>query len=145
MYWKLAQEIMKKKYLEAFMKMTEVFAETSEAQRLKVAACLIKNGNPIAFGVNGTIPGWSTNICEDENGNTKADVVLHAEIQALNKLRKVNESSIGATLLVTHACCLRCSHEVVDAGITKVYYRHDYRCSEGIEYLKSSGIQVYKM
>ena len=136
---------MKKKYLEAFMKMTEVFAETSEAQRLKVAACLIKNGNPIAFGVNGTIPGWNTNICEDEHGNTKADVVLHAEIQALNKLRKINESSIGATLLVTHACCLRCSHEVVDAGITKVYYRHDYRDSSGTEYLKKNGVLVEKI
>ena len=127
------------------MKMTEVFAETSEAQRLKVGACLIKNGNPIAFGVNGTIPGWETNKCEDEHGNTKSDVVLHAEIQALNKLRKINESSVGATLLVTHSCCLRCAHEVVDSGITSVYYKHDYRCSEGIEHLKKSGVQVYKL
>ena len=53
---------MKSKYLNAFMKMTEVFAQTSEAKRLKVGACLIKNGNPIAFGVNGTIPGWETNV-----------------------------------------------------------------------------------
>ena len=136
---------MKQKYLEAFMKMTEVFAETSEARRLKVGACLIKNGNPIAFGVNGTIPGWETNECEDENGNTKADVVLHAEIQSLNKLRKINESSVGATLLVTHACCLRCAHEVVDSGIVAVYYKHDYRCSDGIEYLKKNSVKVYKL
>lgn len=136
---------MKKKYLDAFMKMTEVFAETSEATRLKVGACLIKNGNPIAFGINGTIPGWSTNECEDSDGNTKADVVLHAEIQALNKLRKVNESSVGATLLVTHSCCLRCSHEIVDSGIVKVYYRHEYRTTEGIEYLKANGVEVEQL
>lgn len=136
---------MKEKYLKAFMKMTEVFAETSEAKRLKVAACLIKNDNPIAFGINGTIPGWSTNQCEDEDGKTKSDVVLHAEIQALNKLRKVNESSVGATLLVTHACCLRCAHEVVDSGIKIVYYRHPYRCTEGIEYLKKNGVEVYRI
>lgn len=127
------------------MKMTEVFAETSEATRLKVGACLIKNGNPIAFGVNGTIPGWHTNACEDENGYTMNEVVLHAEIQALNKLRKINESSIGATLLVTHSCCLRCSHEIVDAGITHVYYRNEYRCDEGIKYLKENGVVVYKL
>lgn len=136
---------MKEKYLKAFMKMTEVFAETSEAKRLKVAACLIKNDNPIAFGINGTIPGWSTNQCEDEDGKTKSDIVLHAEIQALNKLRKVNESSVGATLLVTHACCLRCAHEVVDSGIKTVYYRHPYRCTEGIEYLKKNGVEVYQI
>ena len=136
---------MKQKYLDAFMKMTEVFAETSEATRLKVGACLIKNGNPIAFGINGTIPGWSTNECEDSDGNTKADVVLHAEIQALNKLRKVNESSVGATLLVTHSCCLRCAHEIVDSGIVKVYYRHEYRTNEGLEYLKANGVEVEQL
>lgn len=136
---------MKKKYLDAFMKMTEVFAETSEATRLKVGACLIKNGNPIAFGINGTIPGWGTNECEDSKGNTKADVVLHAEIQALNKLRKVNESSVGATLLVTHSCCLRCAHEIVDSGIEKVYYRHEYRTTEGLEYLKANGVEVEQL
>lgn len=136
---------MKEKYLKAFIKMTEVFAETSEAERLKVAACLIKNGNPIAFGVNGTLPGWNTNVCEDEDGSTKADIVLHAEIQALNKLRKINESSVGATLLVTHACCLRCAHEVVDAGVSTVYYRHPYRCTEGIEYLQKNGVEVYQI
>lgn len=136
---------MKEKYLKAFMKMTEVFAETSEATKLKVGACLVKNGNPIAFGVNGTIPGWESNICEDEYGNTINDIVLHAEIQALNKLRKINESSVGAQLLVTHSCCLRCAHEVVDAGITHVYYRNDYRCNDGIKYLKDSGVIVYKL
>lgn len=136
---------MKEKYLKAFMDMTERFAETSEATRLKVAACLLKNGNPIAFGVNGTLPGWKTNICEDENGNTKADVVLHAEIQALNKLRKISESSVGAILLVTHSCCLRCSHEIVDAGIKTVYYRNEYRSDEGIEYLKANNVEVIKI
>lgn len=136
---------MKQKYLSAFMRMTEVFAETSEATRLKVGACILKNGNPIAFGVNGTIPGWYTNVCEDEDGNTKADIVLHAEIQALNKLRKISESSVGATLLVTHACCLRCSHEIVDAGITKVYYKNEYRCDKGLKYLIKNGVSVEKL
>jgi dCMP deaminase len=136
---------MKDKYLKAFMKMTEVFAETSEAKRLKVGACLIKNGNPLAFGVNGTLPGWYDNVCEDSEGNTKADIVLHAEIQALNKLRKINETSVGATLLVTHACCIRCAMEVVDSGITKVYYKHDYRCDDGLKYLKKNGVVVYKI
>lgn len=136
---------MKEKYLKAFMRMTEVFAETSEANKLKVGACLVKNGNPIAFGVNGTIPGWESNVCEDADGNTLNEIVLHAEIQALNKLRKINESSIGAQLLVTHSCCLRCAHEVVDAGITHVYYRNDYRCDDGIKYLKDNGVVVYKL
>lgn len=135
---------MKTKYLMAFMEMTEVFAQTSEATRLKVGACLIKNGNPIAFGVNGTIPGWYTNTCEDGEGKTTDDV-LHAEIQCLNKLRKVNESALGATLLVTHSCCLKCAHEVVDCGIETVYYRNTFRSKDGLEYLEENGVKVIKI
>lgn len=135
---------MKQKYLNAFMKMTEVFAETSEATRLKVGACLIKNGNPICFGVNGTLPGWHTNVCEDQDGNTSTDV-LHAEIQCLNKLRKIHESATGGTLLVTHSCCIRCAHEVVDAGIEKVYYKHEYRSTDGLDYLRANGVEVIKI
>ena len=135
---------MKTKYLMAFMDMTEVFAQTSEAKRLKVGACLIKNGNPIAFGVNGTIPGWKTNDCEDESGNT-TEFVLHAEIQCLNKLRKIKESADGATLLVTHGCCLKCSHEIVDSGVVKVYYRNDYRSTEGLDYLRANNVEVIKI
>lgn len=135
---------MKDKYLKAFMKMTEVFSSTSESKRLQVGACLIKNENPIAFGVNGTIPGWHTNACEDEYGRTH-DAVLHAEIQALNKLRKISESGVGATLLVTHSPCIRCAHEIFDSGIVSVYYKNEYRDMGGIEYLKSKGVLVNKL
>lgn len=134
---------MKYKYIEAFMDMTERFALTSEANRLKVGACLLKNGNPVAFGVNGTPPGWPTNECEDANGKTKPEV-LHAEVQALNKLRKIGESSIGMVLLVTHSPCIRCAHEIVDAGIVEVIYKYDFRDSSGVDHLKKNGIKVIK-
>ena len=45
---------MKDKYLSAMMDMTLRFAETSEAQRLKVAAMLVKRGSILAIGINGT-------------------------------------------------------------------------------------------
>ena len=135
---------MKKKYLEAFMDMTLRFAQTSEAKRLKVAACLIKNGNPICFGTNGTPPGWPSNVCEDEDGNTLPEV-LHAEVQCLNKLRKINETSIGATLLITHSPCIRCCREIVDAGIQQVFYKHEYRDLTGVQYLKDNGVIVEQM
>lgn len=135
---------MKERYLTAFMDMTLRFAQTSEAEKLKVAACLIKNGNPICFGTNGTPPGWPSNVCEDEDGNTLPEV-LHAEVQCLNKLRKINETSIGATLLITHSPCIRCCREIVDAGIQQVFYKHVYRCDEGLKYLKANGVEVERI
>jgi dCMP deaminase len=136
---------MKQKYINAFMEMTERFAQTSEANKLKVGACLIKNGNPIAYGINGSLPKWHTNACEDENGDTIVGDVIHAEINALNKLRKIGETSIGATLMTTVACCIRCAHEIVDAGIVKVYYRDEYKNQEGLKYLKDNGVVVHKL
>lgn len=135
---------MKSKYLKAFMEMTEVFANTSEAERLKVGACLIKNGNPVCFGVNGTLPGWHTNCCEDEQGNTH-EAVLHAEVNCLNKLRNINETAKDALLLVTHSPCIRCAHEIVASGVKAVYYKHNYRSDDGVAHLKEAGIVVEKL
>lgn len=134
---------MKKLYLDALMDMTERFAQTSAATKLKVGACLVKNENPICFGVNGTPPGWPSNVCEDEYGNTLPEV-LHAEVQCLNKLRKISETSIGGILLITHSPCIKCCREIVDSGIIKVVYKYEYRDMTGIQYLKQKGIEVVK-
>lgn len=125
------------------MDMTCRFGETSQSTRLKVGAMLMKDGNPIAWGVNGTRAGWHTNVCEDSEGNTTKDV-RHAEIAALDKLRRSSETSVGATLFVSHSCCLPCAVEIVEAGVMEVVYRHDYRDSTGIDYLLEKGIIVSK-
>lgn len=135
---------MKLKYRLALMDMTVRFGLTSESTRLKVGAMLVKDGNPIACGVNGTRAGWHTNVCEDSEGNTTKEV-RHAEIAALDKLRRSSETSVGATLFVSHSCCLPCAVEIVEAGIKEVYYREDYRDLTGIHYLMDNGVSVTQM
>lgn len=135
---------MKQKYIDAFMDMAIRFGQTSESKRLHVGAMLVKGDNIISHGVNGTRSGWYTNVCEDENGNT-TPAVRHAEIAALDKLRKSHETSVGATLFVSHMPCLNCAVELVDAGIVKVYYKHEYRLTDGVEYLLNHGIEVIKL
>ena len=135
---------MKHKYKLALMDMAERFGQTSEATRLKVGALLYKNDNIISMGVNGTRAGWYTNKCEDEHGVSTA-AVRHAEAAALDKLRRSHETSIGATLFCSHACCLNCAVEIAEAGITKVYYRHQYKNDDGIAYLTNAGIEVEQL
>lgn len=135
---------MKPKYKLALMDMAERFGQTSEATRLKVGALLYKNDNIISLGVNGTRAGWYTNKCEDADGVTKNEV-RHAEVAALDKLRRSHETSLGAVLFCSHACCLNCAVELVEAGITKVYYRHTYRNEDGIAYLTNAGIEVEQL
>lgn len=161
---------MKEKYLLAWMDNVERFAETSEAKRLKVAAFLFKDGNVISHACNGTPVGWHTNECEDKvymnsdaggwldwqdiaqywpfedtQGRYKLvtkDCVVHAEEQCLQKMWHSHETTENTVILISHSPCFKCSLKIKSAGIKKVYYRHNYRSTEGIEYLVSQGIIV---
>jgi len=135
---------MKAKYAEALMDMAIRFGETSTAERLKVGSLIYKNSSIISLGVNGQPPGWETEVCEDSEGKT-LPTVRHSEAAALEKLYLSTETSEGAEMFISHSPCLSCSLKIVAAKIQKVYYRHEYRCSEGIEWLKKNGVEVYKI
>ncbi len=132
---------MKDIYKLALMDMTCRFGETSYAERLKVGSLIFKNDSVIALGCNGQPPGWHTEVCEDENGNTLS-TVRHSEDAALQKLWNSSETADGAEMFISHKPCLNCSIKIVTAGIRKVYYRHDYRCNDGIEYLLKNSVQI---
>ena len=134
---------MKHKYAIALMDMTERFGQTSTATRLKVGSMIYKNGSVIALGCNGQPPGWHTEQCEDETGKT-LPTVRHAEAAALEKLYLSTETSENAEMFISHAPCLNCALKIVAAKIEKVYYRHDYRCDEGLKYLIANGVSVEK-
>lgn len=146
---------MKPKYIHALLDMAERFGETSTAERLKVGALLYKNDSIIALGVNGQPPKWPTEVCEEwipnPNGVTRDMVqvtlptVRHAEEACLQKLWNSNETAKGATMFVSHSPCLPCSVKLVTAGIEAVYYKHDYRNTEGLDYLRCRGVAVHKI
>lgn len=135
---------LKSKYLLAYMDMAKRFAETSEANRLKVCAMLIKNGSILSIGINGTPSGFYTNNCENDDGNT-AWYVRHAEQACLDRMLHTNETTNNCIMLVTHQPCKICSLRIKDAGIKQVYYRYDYRCNQGVEYLLDNGVMVQKL
>jgi len=134
---------MKDKHLKAYMECAEAFAKCSVGERLKVGSVVIKNNRIISCGYN-ALPSHMDGPLENADGKTKAEV-RHAEKNALMGLIRSNESAVGASLFVTHGCCKLCAVDIVDAGIKVVYYKHDYRCDEGLEYLIKNGITVVKM
>lgn len=58
-------EVMKEKYIDAHMRVAEVYAGLSSAVRLKVGAIVVKDNRVISIGYNGTPSGWD-NACEDK-------------------------------------------------------------------------------
>lgn len=138
---------MKEKFKRAYMQTAQTFAELSHAQRLKVGCIVVKDDRVISIGYNGMPAGWS-NICEDilEDGSTKTKPeVLHAEMNSLMKLAKSTESGNQAAMFITHSPCLECAKSIYQAGISEVYYQHDYRSVDGVEFLRKCGIKIEKL
>jgi dCMP deaminase len=146
---------MKDKHLQMYMRIAEAVAETSSAKRLKVGAVAVKNNMVIGTGYN-ALPSGIDGECEilehplswakkGVDGLVTKPEVRHAEANLLLNLSKSTESSTGAIIFCTHACCKFCAMDIVDSGITKVYYREEYRSNEGLEYLKANGVEVEKL
>ncbi|MBQ1865647.1 MAG: dCMP deaminase family protein [Bacteroidales bacterium] len=134
---------MDNKFDSRYIEMAEVWARNSYCKRRQVGALLVKDNMIISDGYNGTPAGFE-NICEDENGVTKP-YVLHAEANAITKVAKSGNNSRGATLYVTASPCLECSKLIIQAGITRVVYRDEYRLTDGVDLLRRAGIEVEKI
>ena len=145
---------MKQKFIDAYMKVAETFAGLSSAKRLNVGAIVVKDDRIISIGYNGMPSGWD-NCCEEEVITeyeshtdsalvTKAEV-LHAESNAIAKLAKSPESGEGASIFITHSPCMECAKLIYQSGIATVYYKNDYRSTQGIEFLNKSNIEVVKV
>jgi len=150
---------MKQKFIEAYMDVAERFAQLSSATRLQVGAIVVKDDRIISIGYNGMPSGWD-NTCEEccDGGGlvgvgcyhdhctgpkTKAEV-LHAESNAIAKLAKSPESGEGASVFITHSPCIDCAKLIYQSGVATVYYKNDYRSTQGIEFLNKSGVEVVK-
>jgi dCMP deaminase len=123
-----------------YMRMARIWAENSYCKRRQVGALIVKDGQIISDGYNGTPSGFE-NICEDDNNVTKP-YVLHAEANAITKVARSSNSSENATLYVTASPCIECAKLIIQAGITRVVYGEKYRIMDGVELLERAGIDV---
>jgi dCMP deaminase len=160
---------MKEKFVDAYIDVADRFSKLSSAKRLQVGAIVVKDDRIISIGYNGMPAGWDNNCedkeymsgdaggwlnldeiemmwpLEDERGRYKLKTkkeVLHAESNCLAKLARSSESGLGADIFVTHSPCLDCAKLIYQSGIKRVYFSNAYRSSEGVEFLRASGIEV---
>jgi dCMP deaminase len=130
------QETLDRRYL----RMARIWAENSYCTRRQVGALIVKDKMIISDGYNGTPSGFE-NVCELEDGTTKP-YVLHAEANAITKVAKSNNNSLGATLYVTASPCLECSKLIIQSGIKRVVYSEMYRLDDGLKLLARAGIET---
>lgn len=132
--------------LDFYLYVAKGAAALSRAKRLQVGSVIVKDGNILGYGWNGTPPGWDNN-CEDvlDDGSLKTKPeVVHAEMNAILKVAKNHESCNHADLIITHAPCTECAKLILTSGIKRVYYENDYRDTLGVDMLRKGGIIVSK-
>ena len=139
---KIKQKIMDKQEAldKRYLRMARIWAENSYCTRRKVGALLVKDKMIISDGYNGTPSGFE-NVCELEDGTTKP-YVLHAEANAITKVAKSGNSSLGATLYVTASPCLECAKLIIQSGIKRVVYSEKYRLDDGLKLLERANIET---
>jgi dCMP deaminase len=118
---------------KVFINIAKETSTLSHCVRSKVGAVLVKDGNIISFGYNGT-PSGMNNACE-ENDITLPHVI-HAEINVILKAAKTGNSVDGSTLYLTLSPCIDCSKVILQSGIKRVVYLTEYRNLEGVNFLK---------
>jgi len=119
-----------------YMDIAHIVAKLSRCNRAKVGAIIVKDGNIISFGYNGTPTGFC-NECE-ENDVTK-DEVIHAE---MNAILKAGINAQGATMYVTMSPCIQCSKIIKQSQLECVVFDNLYRDTQGLDKLKINYRQV---
>ena len=127
---------------QRYLAMARIWSLNSYCVRRQVGALMVKDKMIISDGYNGTPSGFE-NVCED--GDVTKPYVLHAEANAISKVAKSNNSSMGATMYITASPCIECAKLIIQAGISRVVYSEEYRSSEGVDLLRRAGVNVDKV
>jgi dCMP deaminase len=131
------------RYDKAYLRMAQTWAQLSHCTRKKVGALIVKDGMIISDGYNGTPAGFD-NCCENENGETNW-YVLHAEANAILKVAKSTNNSVGSTLYLTLSPCKECSKLILQAGISRVVFTNSYKDTTGVDFLNESGLEIIQI
>ena len=142
------------KWDKRFMEMAKLVATWSTCVRggRQVGSVIVRDKRIIATGYNGAPAGVTS--CAERGyclrnklniaSGTRAEVcyATHAEQNALVQAAKLGISVDGATLYVTHRPCVICTKLLINAGIKRVVYLHDYPDEFSVEILKEAEIKL---
>ena len=122
---------------EYFMTITRQVAERSTCPRAKVGAVIVRDKNILATGYNGApagLPHCTEVGCLMYTSKTPSGEVeencyrtIHAEINAIAQAAKNGTSIRDADIYITHTPCIQCLKVIINTGIRRVYYEHEYK------------------
>ena len=126
------------KFDNYMLSIADLTASMSKATRLKVGAVFSRDNRPLCTGWNRVLEGLPDDSCEEliDGQLVTKSTVIHAEMNALRYMARAGIPTQGATLYLTHAPCTNCAKHLAGIGLSRIVYRHSYRSTEGIDYLR---------
>lgn len=139
---------MRKSWNEYFMDLAVTVASRSTCDRAFVGCILVNKDNRIvSTGYNGSVAG--NPHCDDVGHTMRNDhciATIHAEMNAILYCAKEGISLKGTICYVTHFPCLNCTKALIQAGISKIYYKEGYRIDPyAIELLNRNSIEYIQI
>ena len=125
---------------EYFMSLADLVKTRSNCLLKQVGVVLVKDKRFISTGYNGTpmgLPNCDEGGCERcrkkkegliKSGEDKGSCLcVHAEANAILQCAYHGMSTKDSVMYTTYSPCMLCAKEIINAGITEVYYReiHD--------------------
>lgn len=109
---------------EYFKNIVLTTSTRSSCNRLHVGCILVKDNRIISQGYNGFLSGHPH---ESIVINNHEIATIHAEQNAIIDCAKRGVNCNNSIAYITHFPCINCLKILVQAGIEKIYYIHDYK------------------
>ena len=138
------------KWDKRFIELTNLIATWSSCLKRNVGAIIVKDKRVIATGYNGapqqidSCAQLGTCIRQNVESGIKQELcrAVHAEQNAIAQAARLGISIEGATLYCTHKPCVTCTKIIINAGIKRVVYTHDYPDALADQILQASSMIV---
>jgi dCMP deaminase len=122
------------------LEIAHLIGQMSYCTRKKVGAVLVKDGQIISTGFNGTLPNLS-NKCEDSSNQT-LETVIHAEMNCLAKLAKKESSNSDASVMyITLSPCIDCLKLSIACGVKKFIFNKLHSSFYKLELIPQMNLQ----
>lgn len=139
---------------EYFMSIAEQVATRSTCLRRRVGCIIVVERRIVATGYNGAPVGLPH--CEEVGCLREREGVssgerhelcrgLHAEQNAIIQAAMHGTAVRGGVMYCTHKPCVLCTKMLINAGITRIYYREGYRDRLADDLADEAGLRLVPM
>ncbi|MBC5825703.1 MAG: cytidine/deoxycytidylate deaminase family protein [Candidatus Eremiobacteraeota bacterium] len=130
-----------------FMAISRAVSTRSTCSRRSVGAVIVKGKRILATGYNGA-PAHTRHCDHSGDGDLLNGHCLrstHAEQNAIVQAAKYGIPIAGSTVYCTDRSCLTCAKLLINAGVEKIVFEHEYLDGPAMEMLAEAGITVERL